>query len=49
MSKLIVTAKIQIHPERQVRKSLDRSMMQYSLACDRIAEVILKTHNLNQA
>ena len=49
MSKLIVTAKIQIHPERQVRKSLDRSMMQYSLACDRIAEVIFKTHNLNQA
>ena len=28
MSKLIVTAKVQIHPERQVHKSLDRSMVQ---------------------
>ena len=49
MSKLIVTAKIQIHPERSVLKALDRSMVQYSLACDRISEVIFKTHNLNQA
>ena len=49
MSKLIVTAKVQIHPERSVRKSLDRSMVQYSLACDRISEVIFQTHNLNQA
>ena len=49
MSKLIVTAKVKIHPERSVRKSLDRSMVQYSLACDRISEVIFKTHNLNQA
>ena len=49
MSKLIVTAKVQIHPERHVHKSLDRSMVQYSLACDRISEVIFKTHNLNQA
>ncbi len=37
MSKLTVTAKVQIHPERQVHKSLDRSMVQYSLACDRIS------------
>ena len=37
MSKLVVTAKVQIHPERQVHKTLDRSMVQYSLACDRIA------------
>ena len=49
MSKFVVTAKIQIHPERSVRKSLDRSMVQYSLACDRISEVIFQTHNLNQA
>ena len=49
MSKFVVTAKVQVHPERQVRKSLDRSMVQYSLACDRISEVIFKTHNLNQA
>ena len=49
MSKLVVTAKVQIHPERSVRKSLDRSMVQYSLACDRISEVIFQTHNLNQA
>lgn len=49
MSKFVVTAKIQIHPERSVRKSLDRSMVQYSLACDRISEIIFKTHNLNQA
>ena len=49
MSKFVVTAKVQIHPERQVHKSLDRSMVQYSLACDRISEVIFKTHNLNQA
>ena len=49
MSKFVVTAKVQIHPEHQVRKSLDRSMAQYSLACDRISEVIFKTHNLNQA
>ena len=49
MSKFVVTAKIQIHPERSVRKSLDRSMAQYSLACDRISEVIFQTHNLNQA
>lgn len=49
MSKFVVTAKIQIHPERSVRKSLDRSMGQYSLACDRISEVIFQTHNLNQA
>ena len=37
MSKFVVTAKVQIHPERQVHKSLDRSMVQYSLACDRIS------------
>ena len=37
MSKLVVTAKVQIHPERQVHKILDRSMVQYSLACDRIS------------
>ena len=49
MSKFVVTAKVQIHPERSVRKSLDRSMVQYSLACDRISEVIFQTHNLNQA
>ena len=49
MLKLVVTAKVQIHPERSVRKSLDRSMVQYSIACDRISEVIFKTHNLNQA
>ena len=49
MSKLVVTAKVQIHPERSVRKTLDRSMVQYSLACNRISEVIFKTHNLNQA
>ena len=49
MSKLVVTAKVQIHPERQVHKLLDRSMVQYSLACDRISDVIFKTHNLNQA
>ena len=49
MSKFVVTAKIQIHPERSVRKSLDRSMVQYSLACDRISEAIFQTHNLNQA
>ena len=49
MSKFVITAKVQIHPERQVHKSLDRSMVQYSLACDRISEVIFKTHNLNQA
>ena len=49
MSKLVVTAKVQIHPERSVRKSLDRSMVQYSIACDRISEFIFKTHNLNQA
>lgn len=49
MSKFVVTAKVQIHPERSVRKSLDRSMGQYSLACDRISEVIFQTHNLNQA
>lgn len=49
MSKFVVTAKVQIHPERSVRKSLDRSMAQYSLACDRISEVIFQTHNLNQA
>ena len=28
MSKFVVTAKVQIHPERSVRKSLDRSMVQ---------------------
>lgn len=49
MSKFVVTAKVQIHPERSVRKSLDRSMVQYSLACDRISEVVFQTHNLNQA
>ena len=49
MSKFVVTAKVQVHPERQVHKALDRSMVQYSLACDRISEVIFKTHNLNQA
>ena len=49
MSKFVVTAKVQIHPERSVRKTLDRSMVQYSLACDRISEVVFKTHNLNQA
>ena len=49
MSKFVVTAKVQIHPERSVRKTLDRSMVQYSLACDRISEVIFQTHNLNQA
>ena len=49
MSKLIVTAKVQIHPERSVRKTLNCSMVQYSLACDRISEVVFKTHNLNQA
>ena len=49
MSKFVVTAKVQIHPERQVHKALDRSMAQYSLACDRISEVIFQTHNLNQA
>lgn len=49
MSKFVVTAKVQVHPERSVRKSLDRSMVQYSLACDRISEVIFKTRNLNQA
>ena len=38
MSKFVVTAKIQIHPERQAYKSLYRSMVQYSLACDRIAD-----------
>ena len=37
MSKFVVTAKVQIHPERQVHKSLDSSMVQYSLACDRIS------------
>lgn len=37
MSKFVVTAKVQIHPERSVRKSLDRSMVQYSLACNRIS------------
>ena len=37
MSKFVVTAKVQIHPERKVHKSLDRSMVQYSLACDRIS------------
>lgn len=37
MSKFVVTAKVQIHPERQVHKSLDCSMVQYSLACDRIS------------
>lgn len=37
MSKIVVTAKVQIHPERSVRKILDRSMVQYSIACDRIA------------
>ena len=49
MSKLIVTAKVQVHPERKVHKALERSMVQYSLACDRISEVIFQTHNLNQA
>ena len=37
MSKFVVTAKVQIHPERKVHKLLDRSMVQYSLACNRIA------------
>ena len=49
MSKFVVTAKVQIHPERKVHKALDRSMEKYSLACDRISEVIFQTHNLNQA
>ena len=49
MSKFVVTAKVQVHPERKVHKALDRSMVQYSLACDRISEVIFQTHNLNQA
>lgn len=37
MSKFVVTAKVQIHPECQVYKTLERSMVQYSLACDRIS------------
>ena len=49
MTEFVVTAKIQIHPERSLRKALDRSMVQFSLACNRISEVVFKTHNLNQA
>ena len=40
MTEIVVTAKIQIHPERSLRKALDRSMVQFSLACNRISEVV---------
>ena len=48
MSKFVVTAKVHIHPERHVYQALDRSMVQYSLACDRIATYCFKNRCLKR-
>lgn len=47
MSEVIVTAKIQLLPDKEAQKSLLDSMEQYRLACNFISENITENHSLS--